>query len=467
MNVFDSDNDLNRAIERLTIQDVWRHLNIPNVPKEGNVLVKSPLREDAKKSFSICFHGNGFKDHGNGDHGGVWKFAQIASGKDGKELADLVIEWSGITRTVRVKSVAKAIASGEIDPKKLPPEVKRLLKREEKNQERWKAEDALEKARRLALLPTAKVRDIQPWSSVVRGRYLEGWKHMQSDEKRCASIAADRGWPEMWAKWLHAEGLISMPWLPWANPGVAWAKRGKAFRVDMPTYDDKGRIDLRHVGYHQRFFVAGEMGPDGVKTPDRKSWVYVPYLPASEKIQNDFMRDMVAAELDRMPDAEGSRVPGLPFVMGSIAAPKFLCLAEGQWDAVTFAGAAGWLNDDLAWPPGAVVMGLRGVEGVEVFLAYWRTWLMLHRPNVLVLADNDAAGSRWTEVKSQRACEAPAPTFIEKLKAAHVREVRVSRVRKEHGKDFNDYWKARHPSTEDISAWLKGLGYLSASGSWN
>lgn len=459
---WEQDNDLERAIERLTVQEVWRRLELPNCPREGNVVCKSPFREDRHgKSFSICYYGRGWRDHAEGSQGGVWQFAQRATGKQGKELADLLIGWSGISRTVRIRDVVKQLQDG-VDPKNLPANARRLLRRDEQRKKEFEAQRRLEHERFAALNGSVSVRRLHEWPQIVRACYVEGYRTLRGDGARIAAWAKERGWPEHWVGYLIDEGLISAPWLPWSDPDDPRACRGKAFRVDAPVLNESGEyLQSLHLGYHQRFRVAGENGQ-----PGRKSWVYVPYAVGLDKIRTSYQREMRAAIADRLDGSGEGLVPALPFVMGSLGRPRFLLIAEGQWDAVTFAGAAGWLESDTSWPVGAVIMGIRGVSGLDTMLAYWRPWLSAHRPAVMVLTDNDAAGARWTSTKPASPTQAPPPTLVEKLEFAKVRRVYVSKVDPRYGKDFNDYFRAKHPTQSDMHAWLERCGFISRDGQW-
>lgn len=457
-----ADSDLSRAIAKLTIQEVWRRAGLPGVPPRDRVAVKSPIREDKSgKSFSICHGGQGFVDHAGYGSGNLWQFAKAATGRDGKELADTLIEWSGIVRTPRIRDAATRAAAkaGTGKPEdvlaELPPEVRRAIKRQEQRRELAQAEDRLHEERMRALAPRMAARQVAEWSGVVRGRYLEGWREMARPERQ-RDWADARAWPVAWVEWLRAEGLVSMPWLPWCEPGEARGKRGKAFRVDMPLWSEGGEFaGLRHVGYHQQFW-----------TEHGKAWAYTPSLPAADKRRTAFQRTMVAAEFERgaKEDAAEALVPGLPFVVPGGEPARLVVITEGQWDAVTFAGACGWLASDAAWPLGVWLFGLRGSNGVDPLLAWWRPLFQAHRPPVLVLADNDAAGMRWTvPAKPERLGALPAPTLGERLRAAGASRVEVCRVRPEHGKDFNDYFRARNPSPVDMARWLAGLKFPAAA----
>jgi hypothetical protein len=324
--------------------------------------------------------------------------------------------------------------------------IEKAAKRLRKLDETRKAEQRIEENRLRALGSSIKPRKIQPMSAPVAERW-----DCPLHTLEVTALAEARGWPVAWAWWLAQEKLISFPALPWGTD------RGIAFRVDLPEFtpvkNHMELTDLIPVGYHQRFTMQG-----------RKSWVYVPYLPAPEKVSTEFQRAMVAAELERGGVVGESVVPGLPFFIGCLRGVRFLVIAEGQWDAVTFAGAAGWLDGETSWPQGAAVMGVRGSNGVDTMLAYWNEWLGAEAPAVLVLADNDAAGRKWSEYEAVPLGQAPAPTFTEKLLHAGVRRVQVHRVRPDLGKDFNDYYKVRKPGPGAIAAWLRSMGFVGASG---
>jgi hypothetical protein len=465
---YDHDNDLQRALERLTIQDVWRRVGLPDSPRDGNVVVKSPFRDDRKgKAFSIFKRGVLAKDQGTGEVFSIFKFAEKASGLAGKELVDRLCEWANVTRTVHVRQqlrdVCAAVAEGKVV--ELSPELRKLSRRLERQNQIRTAEARLYQQLDDMRNPKVTVRDLHPWSEVVRGRYLEGWREMKGDGKRIDDWSKDRGWPVEWVSWLLDRGLIAMPWVPWTVPGAKYAQRGKAFAVDCPVLDDQGAfIELRRIGYHQRYFILGDKLADGTRAQGEKQWTYVPYMPEEEKQKTEFQRQMVSVELGRGGEIGVSRVAGVPFAFGDFMAPRFVCVTEGQWDAVTFAGACGWLAmDPSEW--GAAVMGVRGNEGADTMIAYWGKWFALHKPSVLVLADNDAAGRKWDQAEAREPGQPVPPTLAEKLKAAGARRVYVSRIRPELGKDFNDYWKARRPSVVRMSDWLQQLGFFDAAGS--
>lgn len=436
MTAYSDNGDLNRAIAALTVQEVWRRAGLADCPREGNHLVKSPFREDRKKSFSICFKGAGWRDHADGSRGGVWAFAKLATGKDGQELADWLIEASGITRTPPPRRTEDGGQTTEafkpsrrMKPKPYPsPAVKAQL--------------AAEHAR--ALESRVVVRDVSAWSAAVEAR----WLGATDFEWAAQDVAESRGWPVAWAIIMHDEGKLAWPLLPWHDSPRECAARGCAFLVEQPVFGNSSlstlSFQLRPVGYHQRFINgAGD-----------KSWLYVPYLPQVPK--SDFQRALVASGGE---DFRGT--PGLPFVLPGGAECSALIITEGQWDAITFAGACGWLDSDTAWPEGWWVMGSRGSNGADTLLAYWGPWLRRWKPRVLLMTDNDAAGLWWdhAHMAGDRAPWLSAwepgvvPSFKEKLEALGCAVV-VKRVAASIGKDFNDYYKAKKPTPAAMAKWL-------------
>lgn len=452
MTTYVKTDDLNRALAALTVQDVWRAVGFPDCPREGNHLVKSPFREDRKASFSICFKGAGWRDHATAEKGNVYAFAKRATGKDGKELVDWIIDLSGIQRTPVSRRDAETQStetefkpSRRAKPKPYPsPAVKARLAQEHA----------------LALESRVVVRDIPAWSPAVADRWRGGWEENRKCPDMVYEGAVSRGWPTGWFGEMMHQDMVSFPLLPWCDTERGRAEeRGVAFAVQMPVYFASNRsgmseqsfiarTELRSVGYHQRFMIRGE-----------KSWVYVPYLPQEDRCRSEFQRQL------RAECGEGFEgIPGLPFVLPGGAECSHLIIAEGQWDAITFAGACGWLDSDTAWPEGWWVMGSRGSNGADTLLAYWGPWLRRWRPQVLLLADNDAASIGWDNARMAGE-KAPwhgpwepgvAPSFKEKLEHLGA-TVAVRRVAASIGKDFNDYYKAKRPTPAAMAKWLAGV----------
>jgi hypothetical protein len=450
--------DLRRALDALTVQAVWRHAGLPDCPREGNHLVKSPFREDRKKSFSICYRGHGWKDHATGESGGVWQFAQRALAKEGKELADALIDLSGVPRTPRRRTEdggQRAEAGAEEFKARRRMRPKPYAARE------VKARMETEHAR--ALASRVEVRDVPVWSETVQARWPGEGRTSAHLAREIEALAAARGWPVAWIEELLAMDLIAWPLLPWCDTRRGREdERGVAFPVELPVFRVDGREELRRVGYHQRFVIRGE-----------KSWVYCPYLKPKEDCRSAYQRAMREEALARGMREDGpALVPGLPFVLAGGYPVTDLIITEGQWDALSFAGACGWLEND-AWPLGWWVMGARGNNGADTLLAYWGPWLRRWKPRVRLLADNDVASLAWDHARMAGEgkpgefvpwCGAwepgVMPSFKEKLQALGC-AVAVRRVSRDvlmadgkPAKDFNDYWKARRPSAGAMARWL-------------
>ena len=426
-----------------------------------------PFHSEKTPSFRVT-EGKGYKCFGCDAKGDALRFVMEREGLEFipavEKLAarfGVLLEYDeplrarGGPQAVSAGGAAPAVPEG-IDPARVLvlPEgadvkaAKRAISRQVRYEAQRNKEAAVEARWIKAHQPSVERRPLWDWSGVVSGRFADG---AVDTEKLAAALAQERGWQEQWVWWLLDEGLISWPELPWSR------SRSVAFRVDGPALGrvpDEARTngdrtvvrDVRAVGYHQRFVVDG-----------RKSWVYVPYWAGSERL-SAFQAAMREAESKRgRTDADGL-VPALPFFMGVRDGLRFLVITEGQWDAVTFAGAMGWLDSDTAWPEGVTVMGSRGSTGVDTLLAYWGEWLGEWRPPVLVLADNDVAGKKWDEPPKTELGALRPPTFTDKLRAGGAGKVVVSRVRSAVGKDFNDFWKARRPSRGALVAWLHGLG---------
>jgi hypothetical protein len=76
------DSLLHRAIDRVTIDQLWEHFGFE--PRKTNP-VCSPFRNDRNPSFSIYDQGRRFKDHGSGHQGDSFDFYQCATGKTSSE----------------------------------------------------------------------------------------------------------------------------------------------------------------------------------------------------------------------------------------------------------------------------------------------------------------------------------------------------------------------------------------------
>jgi hypothetical protein len=92
------DSLLGRAIDALSIDELWAHFNYP--PRNGNP-VSSPFRDDRSPSFSVYDEGRRWKDHGNGDRGDSFDFYQRATGKNAKEAFKGFVELAGLGAELR------------------------------------------------------------------------------------------------------------------------------------------------------------------------------------------------------------------------------------------------------------------------------------------------------------------------------------------------------------------------------
>lgn len=429
----DPNSDLSRAIAALSIAQLWRAAGLRGQPPSRDGAVASPFREDKKASFSIFGQGARWRDHATEEGGGVWAFAQQCWPHDPKaEIAERLIALSGVPRNAPQSRLSS---------------------------EQWKTKATIERdaaahrvaqEREAALARRGSAAEIPEWPDFVRDRWIEGESAVLEDRARLTKLATDRGWPIDWAEQLVVAGKLASPWLPWSGPECREPRRGRACLVEQPRLSGDGSVaECVPVGYHQRFWIDGA-----------KQWVYVPHRPK----ESAWRREGFAAQLEdyaaTQPE-DRSLVPALPFFLGSLE-PEWVCITEGQWDAITLAGAVGYFDD--SWGDRRVAFfGVRGVSGIEVLLTYWSAWLAQWRPRVWLLCDADNAGRKWRERDRSGVPGGVAPpTLAERLEAAGARSVKVSVLRSaavaETGKDFNDWWRVVRPTRWQIENWLKNQG---------
>lgn len=470
---FQPNDDLDRAIKALTLFRVWQSAYAegavlepaPAAMRDGQF--KSPFREDGKKgSFSVCHQGSGFKDFGgNGESGGVWKFAAMCWPNLQKpELAKRLIELSGIIPTS--PSSSPPAGPGVVDPA-----LKRAAQAIERKSRVAAAENAAYQDREEAL-HTAPAKPTVVWPACVAEHFEEGLTYLQANPKDVDEIATARGWPTEWAWALYEMGQVSYPLERWAIPGEKWSRRQKAFVVQAPR-ERGGEVSLAAVGYHQRMYVPASGGK-----PEQKGWIYVPSLPnpkdtgqtVAGTARSPLEKGIVAAAVERM-GAEAvedrpSLVPPLPFVLGDVQAPRLIVLLEGQWDAISFFGACGWFHDTTP-AEGIAVFGIRGAQGTEAFLAHWGAWLARVKPRAWVIADNDAAGGSWREAPPAEPGLPRPPSLSERLVAAGCRQPLVSWLKPgPWGKDFNDYYRVAKPDVGKMMTWMRRVGVMGDGGLW-
>lgn len=231
--------------------------------------------------------------------------------------------------------------------------------------------------------PATAKRTPPPWSS-VEAQWEEGHAWLAGNAEMQELMAKWRGWPVHWIERLVESGMLACP--------IYQEKRCTAFLVMQPTADGAVRI-----GFHGRL-------KDG-------SWVFAPY-----------------------------GIKANPFWFGDLASPRLIIL-EGQWDAITLAGSAGWLDRHEAWPEDVAVIGIRGAGGTNAFMELVAPTIKQTRPEVLIIRDGDEAGERW------RSKFAPSIKPLAK---------RLRLFCMEDAKDLNDAYKTNPLTSEDVWAILGG-----------
>jgi hypothetical protein len=465
--------DLARAKDALTIFRLWEAAALPGPVPQHDGMYRSPFREERTPSFSITKGGRVWCDFG-GDaaaKGGVWEFAQrcpcwAGAANDNAAMAKVLIEVSGIMPTR-----PRAAGAGETAAPAVDPRLERAAKTIERRERLSQAVDAAYARREAALRPGVEWRFLPAWPVFVAERYDEGRSVLLSDARRASELAKARGWPEEWVWELLDRELLSCPWERWSDPADQHARRQKAFRVDFPVVDQVGSeltVNLQPVGYHQRMYIPARGGER-----ERKQWIFVPSFP-KEAARSEFERKIVCCGLERglkyEPGEGGMRatfLPPLPFVLGDLQRPRLLVLLEGQWDAITFFGACGWFHDTTP-ASGVAVFGIRGVQGMDVFLAYWSRWLRWHKPLAWVIAQNDPASLAWRQAPVVQPGELQVPSLADRLAHAGCRDVKLSWLRPNPtwGKDFNDYYRAGRPTLEAMWRWMDRVGVTGANGGW-
>jgi len=264
------------------------------------------------------------------------------------------------------------------------------------------------KAREPERLPAMPLEAMAAWR--------EGVDYLAGQPELVERLAEFRGWPVEFAQYVVDCGVISMP--------LHRGERTIAFLVTVPEpgTTQRCRINMRDVGFHCRLKPrAGE---------EKASWRFVP----SEKEHKQ-------------------STPALPFIISGsdFDSVRLLIITEGQWDALTFALAAGWLGDGCLWPEGVCVVGIRGASGTDTFLHHYRP-LWPKGANCLLLPDADRAGGKWFE---------DGESFADRL-ARLCRRVAV--IRCGEYKDFNDLYRARRVAPQDVAELLNAQGMTLESG---
>ena len=419
-------NVLGRALEMVTIFDAWVGLCIPNAPTRDGVVL-SPLRDEKNASFSIFNDGKFFKDHGNWEKGGVWKFVALARQDwTKKEIAEFIIKISGLD------DYSKPLRSTlSFNNKRSKYQKNIYLKRRES----------------FGFKPSRKL--VPVWSKSVRSYFEEGIDYIDRNDMLQLEVARDRGWPLSWVYELIDARLLSYPILPWHN-----VNRSLCFLVQAPVKLSDDTIQWRPVGYHQRIVISNNRGIN------KNSWIYIPHKPNAYKKRK-------FTEYEKGFVNDGISLPSLPFILGDLNSTKLVVILEGQWDAITFFGSFGFF--DNCFPGKIAVFGTRGVNGDEAFLTYYGEWLAACRPNVLIIIDADDAGRRW--VNPIRVPQKPKQvSFADRLKYIGARRVVPCRLCENFsgsmGKDFNDFFHIRKPDPIWMWEWLRELELINDEGTF-
>lgn len=403
----DPNNQLSIAFDRVSLVQLAHALGLVDV-REG-AAQKSPFRED-RKAGSFSVQKAYFKDHAHDEHkGGHIAFVQLARpGWSKKECIEFIIREAGMEPEKQTAGAVKKVMRA-------------------KKQDMYRAAE-----NKTAEIPKLNVPEPMAMSGEVRARWNDGQAAIIDS---MAKLAESRGWDEAVMRKLIGLNKTSAPLLPWADEGE---RRMWAFMVEKPVFDG-ARAKLIPVGYHGRYKHHDKPNP-----PERR-WVYVPYVPT--KAGSDFQQYLV-----RM----NTKLPAYPFVLGDLVNPRLVVILEGQFDAVSFALAFGWLESGL--PAGVVVMGLRGVSSPLVMLSAYGGWLRRHNPAIWLIGDNDEAGRKLVKRKDPERIGGE-PSFLDRLRAQGCR-VLARYYDVEGCKDFNDIWKAHRPGVEQMRAMAAEAGCL-------
>ena len=142
--------------------------------------------------------------------------------------------------------------------------------------------------------------------------------------------------------------------------------------------------------------------------------------------------------------------PNLPYVIGGgfISITRTIVVAEGQWDALTLAAAAGWLASDAAWPEQVTVFATRGASAWRPLIEFWGSYWP-RDAQIVLFADGDDAGATWKA----------SGGFKDTLcKLGH--HVRVIRPIPGGPKDLNDIHRAQPIHAENVVEWISAGSHV-------
>ncbi len=325
------------------------------------------------------------------ENAGKWKWKDHAS-EEGGDLIDLIPKARDCSNEEALR-FARELVGGAAHGRGVPASHGRRGRgwKNAVNAARQSGEPARETERRFK--PKA-------WPDHVRDAWREGADWLLRNEIEIPRLAKWRGIAPQTVRELVKEGLLSMP--------VCRGNRAVSFLVQYPR-----RGGWMPVGYHARH----EPRRAGL----RAWWTYEP-----------------------------GGIFAVPFVIGSFPICRLAIITEGEWDALAFADAAGWLAHETAFPEGVALVAVRGSTGWRSFLDHYgpRYWPTAAR--FLLIPDHDQAGQKWRE------------EFLVALKPL-ARSVHLLTPAPPH-KDFNDAHRADPFTPEAIDAVLGRLGLIDAEG---
>jgi hypothetical protein len=234
----------------------------------------------------------------------------------------------------------------------------------------------------------------KPAPDAVLEAWRAGCEHLIGNDSMIEHLCRWRCWRPDWVLALARAEFMGCP----------LTRDGKRL-IAFAVHSSSGAL----LGYHQR---QKPEAPDA-----RASWRFIP-----------------------------TGVPSLPFILGDVTTAAGLVIVEGQWDAVTLTGAAGWLDEGrIELPAGVAVVGLRGAGSWRHLVERYR---LSPKARALLIPDNDDAGLRWT---------AGADCFAVALR----KKVRsVSAVHAIGGKDINDAHREKALTRGDVVSMFEAKGIL-------
>jgi hypothetical protein len=225
----------------------------------------------------------------------------------------------------------------------------------------------------------------------MEGEHLESWlkaiERLKESEARQVQMAEWRGYSIETVRWANEHGLLGL--VPYLGE---WRE---AFLVERPD-----ALQMIPVGYHLR------LGPTTAGNPGSKaSWRYMP-----------------------------TGIGAWPFVLGNVWKATALFFLEGQWDGLALVDAMEWYK---AFPEKIAIVGMRGATSWKRFIEHY-TWS--DEAVAFALLDADSAGRGWLAEDG----------FLNVLRDRCKRTFSFF-PDGGHAKDFNDVWKDRAVSREQLS----------------